>query len=40
VTARIGIIREAVPTVEPVVEAAAPELPKPKPAKAAKKKVA
>jgi hypothetical protein len=40
VTARIGIIREAAPSVEPIAEAAAPDLPKPKPAKAAKKKVA
>jgi hypothetical protein len=39
VTARIGIIREAVPAVESVVETLVPDLPKPKPAKAAKKKV-
>jgi hypothetical protein len=40
VTARIGIMHEAVPVIEPIVGAAAPDLPKPKPAKAAKKKVA
>lgn len=40
VTARIGVIREAALAVELVVETVAPELPKPKPAKAAKKKAA
>jgi hypothetical protein len=40
VTARIGIVREAAPAVEPVIESVVPEVPKPKPARAAKKQVA